>query len=74
MGEWKWYNIDGTIKNKFLFKEEIQRWPNGKWKVTGGYFFNEFKKVWLKVGEWKFYDEKNKLIEKKYYDFGDEIK
>jgi antitoxin component YwqK of YwqJK toxin-antitoxin module len=40
VGIWKSYKETGEIKTQESYKSKLQRWPNGKWKVTGGYLFD----------------------------------
>ncbi|MFN6379864.1 MAG: toxin-antitoxin system YwqK family antitoxin [Flavobacteriales bacterium] len=68
VGIWKWYNTDGILISTSSYKADISLWPNGKPKSTGGYLFNNESNDWVKVGEWRFYDENGKLQSEKYYE------
>lgn len=74
IGIWKWYTETGSFDGQETYKEEIQRWANGEWKVTGGYYFDTDLKKWLKVGEWNYYDETGKLLNSKIFDSDIEVK
>ncbi len=73
VGVWKWYKQNGIPDGQETYKEEIQRWFNGEWKVTGGYYFDTESKKWLKIGKWDYYDEKGKLLYSKVFDFDIEV-
>ena len=74
VGVWKWYKESGAFDGQETYKEEIQRWSNGKWKVTGGYYFATDSKKWLKIGKWDYYDENGKFLYSKIFDFDIEVK
>lgn len=73
VGIWSWYNENGRLNKKEIYKRELQRWPNGEWKVTGGYFFDIDLKKWLKIGKWEWYDETGKFLYNKNFDDDIEI-
>jgi antitoxin component YwqK of YwqJK toxin-antitoxin module len=73
VGIWKWYKQNGTPDGQEMYKEEIQRWFNGKWKVTGGYYYDTESKKWLKIGTWDFSDENGKYLYSKVFDFDIEV-
>ncbi len=74
VGIWKWYRQNGIPDSQENYKEEIVRWPNGKKKVSGGYYFDTESKKWLKIGKWYYRDEKGKLLYTKVFDFDIEVK
>ncbi len=41
--------------------------------LAGGYIFDIDANEWVKMGEWKWYDEEGKYVEKKEYEWGIEI-
>lgn len=73
IGIWKWYTEKGIVDSQEIYKEELQKWPNGNLKVTGGYFFDAILKKWLKVGKWHYYDEDSNLLSTKYFNLDIEI-
>lgn len=73
IGVWKWYNQSGISDGQETYKEEIQRWSNGEWKITGGYYFDKDSKKWLKIGKWDYSDEEGKLLYSKVFDFDIEV-
>jgi antitoxin component YwqK of YwqJK toxin-antitoxin module len=73
IGVWKWYTEKGIVDLQENYKEELQKWPNGNLKVTGGYFFDALLKKWLKVGKWHYYDEDSNLLSTKYFNLDVEI-
>lgn len=74
VGIWKWYKETGSSDGQETFKAELQKWPNGEWKITGGYYFDNDLKKWLKVGKWNYYDETGKFLYSKTFDFDIEVK
>lgn len=73
IGIWKWYTETGSFNGQETYKEEIQRWSNGEWKITGGYYFDKDSKKWLKIGKWDYSDEEGKLLYSKVFDFDIEV-
>lgn len=41
--------------------------------MTGGYIYDTDNEQWVKIGEWKWFDETGKLTETKKYEWGVEI-
>lgn len=74
IGTWKWYNETGGLEAQELYKSELQKWPNGEWKVTGANYYDSSLKKWVKIGLWHWYDEKGKLYDIKRFDNDIEIK
>lgn len=70
VGVWKWYSESGALKEQESYKEEFLKWPNGEWKITGGYYLDLYLKKWLKIGAWNSYDEKGKRLTSIYYHEG----
>jgi len=74
VGIWKFYKENGLLEGQETYKEELQKWSNGKWKKTGGYLFDTDSKKWVKNGKWDFFDEDGNLIESKIFDLDIEVK
>lgn len=73
VGTWKWYNDDGTLDLESTYKAEVVNWDNGEKKLTGGYIYDTDNEHWVKIGEWRWFDETGKSIETKKYQWGVEI-
>lgn len=73
VGIWRWYKQSGIPDGQETYKEEIQRWSNGKWKITGGYYFDLDLKKWLKIGEWDYWDENSNLLYTKLFNHDIEV-
>lgn len=55
------------------YKAEVLNWDNGEKKLIGGYIYYTGNDQWVKIGEWKWFDETGKLVETKKYQWGVEI-
>lgn len=73
VGVWKWFKENGISDGQETYKEEIQRWANGEWKVTGGYYYDTESKKWLKIGKWDYCDENGNLLYSKVFNFDIEV-
>ncbi len=73
VGVWKWFKENGISDGQETYKEEIQRWANGEWKVTGGYYYDTESKKWLKIGKWDYCDENGNLLYSKVVNFDIEV-
>lgn len=67
VGEWIWYKKDGSIDSKETYKAEIEKWPNGKNRVIGGYIYDDQNKNWVKTGEWKWFNENGMSLNNQTY-------
>ncbi len=68
VGIWKYYNNNGLLDKQELYKLEVQKWPNKKWKIVGGYFYDKNAKKWIKTGNWEYYNEDGQLQYEKNFD------
>ena len=66
VGDWKFYNSDGSIDEIEKFKIEEEKWANGDLKVLKSFFYDNQEKKWLKHGKWKFRDENGKITYKTF--------
>lgn len=73
VGEWKWYNEDGSLSQKETYKAEVTNWENGAAKTIGGYIYDTENGEWLRIGEWKWLDEIGNTLDTKHYQWGEEI-
>jgi antitoxin component YwqK of YwqJK toxin-antitoxin module len=66
IGDWKFYNSDGSIDEIEKFKIEEEKWANGDLKVLKLFYYDNQEKKWLKHGKWKFRDENGKITYKTF--------
>lgn len=70
VGEWKWYNEDGSIDATEKYKKETKQYSNGKTKSKGSYIFDDYTNEWKKTGEWYFFKDDGEIDETLEYKFG----
>ncbi|MFH1121456.1 MAG: hypothetical protein V1775_16680 [Bacteroidota bacterium] len=70
VGEWKWYNQDGSINVIKKYKKEIEYYSNGKVKAEGSYIFDDNTNKWERTGNWYFNTDDGKFNEMLEYKFG----
>ncbi len=73
VGVWRFFNPDGTLKAVEKFKSGVEFWDNGKYKIKGGYIFDDVDNTWKKNGEWIWYKEDGFIESEKKYDWDIEV-
>lgn len=68
IGEWKWFNRDGSINHSEKYKKEVNKYSNGNTKSEGSYYFDEDENEWKKDGEWAYYYEDGKYDKRIVYE------
>lgn len=73
-GDWVYFEKDGT-KTMFKFRIYQKQNSNGKLKMEGSQYFDDYSKQWIRDGKWIFYKENGEDWEMvKYYKDGEEVK
>ncbi len=74
VGAWFWYYSDGTLESTAKYKVSVENWSNGNVKSIGGLIFDSLENKWISTGEWKWFDEKGMIVDKKIYKLGEVVK
>ena len=74
IGDWKWYNEDGTLDSTEKYKISKKYYSDGKLKEKGGEYFDTDSGKWLKNGKWIYYKPNGKdILELSTYEYGEKV-
>lgn len=74
-GDWKYYNIDGSIKGTVQYRIFKEKYPNGNLKIQGSQYLDKETNTWIKDGRWLYYEEYSNDYKKiEEYEYGKLIK
>lgn len=74
VGEWKWYNSDGSLASTEKYRINKLYFPNNKIMAEGGEYFEPSKNEWIKNGFWIWYKENGEDWDySKEFEYGVEV-
>jgi len=74
VGDWNWYNEDGTLDSTDKYRISKIYFDDGKLKEQGGEYFDPENEEWIKNGIWIFYKEDGENISDiKRFEYGEEV-